>query len=111
MSRVDGGGIAMLLDLDDCIGCFGCEAACRETHRYPYSEDWLRVVRQEPIVVDGRLRQYHLVAPVLDKCRVCYDESPHPLCVTGCAAAALVVGPFDEVVAQAQGRHCALFTA
>ena len=33
MGRVNGNGIAMLLDLDDCTGCFSCEAACRETHR------------------------------------------------------------------------------
>lgn len=37
--RIDGNGIAMLIDLDDCLGCFGCEVACRETHRYPYNED------------------------------------------------------------------------
>lgn len=43
----------MLLDLDDCIGCYGCEAACRETHRYPYHEDWLKVIRREPFLVDG----------------------------------------------------------
>ena len=46
MKRIDGGGIALLLDLDDCTGCFGCEAACRETHRYPYDEDWMRTERR-----------------------------------------------------------------
>ncbi len=111
MSRIDGGGIALLLDLDDCIGCFGCEAACRETCRYPYHEDWMKVVRREPVVVDGELRQYHLVAPVLDKCRVCYEADPNPLCVTGCAAQALKIGPLAEIVPQAEGRHCAIFTA
>ena len=94
MKRIDGGGIALLLDLDDCIGCYGCEAACRETYRYPYHEDWLKVIRREPFLVDGKLRQYHLIAPVLDKCKLCYDADPNPLCVTGCAAQCLKIGPF-----------------
>ncbi len=99
----------MLLDLDDCIGCFGCEAACRETYRY--HEDWLKVVRREPFMVDGKLRQYHQVAPVLDKCKTCYESDPNPLCVTGCAAQCLKVGPFEEIVKEAAGRHCAIYTA
>lgn len=111
--RVDGEGIALLHDLDDCIGCFGCEAACREMHRYPYDEDWMKVVRREPQVVDGKLRQYHLVAPLLDKCGACFAEhhDPAPLCVTGCPAQALKIGTLEEMVVEAQGRHCAIYTA
>lgn len=111
MKRIDGGGIAMLLDLDDCMGCFGCEAACRETHRYPYEEDRMRTVRQEPIEVDGKLRQYHLVAPALDKCGACIADNPQPLCVTGCPAGALKVGTPEEMFKEAKDRHCAVFMA
>lgn len=111
--RVDGGGIAILYDLDDCIGCFGCEAACRDTHRYGYEEDWMRVVRRDPFLVDGKLRQYHLVAPVLDKCAACYAENhdPAPLCVTGCSGQALRIGTLEEMAKEAVGRHCCIFTA
>ena len=111
MKRIDGEGIALLLDLDDCTGCFGCEAACRETHRYPYDEDWMRTLRRQPFVVDGKLRQYHLVAPVLDKCRACYDDDPEPLCVTGCPAGALKIGSLADMAREAEGRHCTIFTA
>ena len=62
-------------------------------------------------MVDGKLRQYHLVAPVLDKCRACYDEDPNPLCVSGCPTRALKIGPFVEIAKEAEGRHCAIFTA
>ena len=109
--HIDSHGLAMLLDLDACTGCFGCEAACRETHRYGYEEDWMRVIRRDPFYVDGKLRQYHLVAPVLDKCAACYDNDPEPLCVSSCSAAALVVGPLEDVVKEAAGRHVAIFTA
>ena len=71
----------------------------------------MRVERRAPFVVDGKLRQYHLVAPVLDKCRACYDDDPNPLCVTGCSAGALKIGPLADMAREAEGRHCALFTA
>ena len=110
--RVDSNGIAMLIDLADCIGCFGCEAACRETNRYSYDEDWLKLIRREPWLVDGKLRQYHLPAPVLDKCASCYfEQEKNPLCMSGCPTLALKVGPFEEVVKEAAGRHCMIYSA
>lgn len=110
--RIDGKGLAMLVDLDDCLGCFGCEAACRDTNRYSYDEDWLRCLRREPWLVDGKLRQYHIVAPLLDKCAVCYEEQEHsPLCVSGCPALALKIGTLEEMVKEAEGRHCMIYTA
>ncbi len=109
--KLNASGVAMLVDLDACTGCYGCEAACRETHRYGYEEDWMRVIRRDPFYVDGKLRQYHLVAPVLDKCAACIAEDPNPLCMTGCPAAALIVGQFEDVVKEAAERHCAIFTA
>lgn len=109
--RVNGEGIALLHDLDDCTGCFGCEAACRETWRYPYDKDWMRVIRRTPFVVDGKLRTYHVVAPVLDKCAACYAKDPDPLCVTGCPGQALRIGPLAEIVKEAEDRHCNIYTA
>lgn len=48
---------------------------------------------------------------MLDKCKVCYEADPNPLCVTGCAAQCLKIGPFVEIVKEAAGRHCAIYTA
>ena len=109
--RINGDGIAMLLDLDDCLGCFGCEVACRETNRYGYDETWMETVRRKPVMVDGKLRQYHLVAPPLDKCRMCYNGNPEPLCVTGCPGKALFIGSIQDMIAESEGRHCTIFTA
>ncbi len=111
MGRVNGEGIAMLHDLDDCTGCFGCESACRETHRYPYDEDWMRTERRKPFKVDGKLRQYHHVSPVLDKCSECVKENPVPLCVSGCSAGALFVGSLEQMAEMAKDRHCTIFYA
>lgn len=111
MKRVDGNGIAMLHDLDNCSGCYGCEAACRETNRYGYEEDWMRTIRRAPFLVDGKLRQYHHVAPVLDKCAACIVENPDPVCVSGCSAGALFIGSMEEMVNMAKDRHCAIYCA
>lgn len=112
MKRINSEGIAMLLDLDDCLGCFGCETACRETHRYSYDEEWMKTIRREPNLVENKLRLYHLVAPSLDKCRSCYFENnKEPLCVAGCPSGALFVGPFEDIVKEANNRHCAIYTA
>lgn len=108
---VDGQEIAMLHDFDDCMGCFGCETACRETNHYSYEEDWMKVVRGKPVLVKGKLRQHHLVAPALDQCRVCYDNDPEPLCVTGCPGKALMIGSLADIAKEAAGRHCAIYTA
>lgn len=109
--RVNAGGIALLLDLDDCTGCFSCEAACRDKHRYGYEEDWMKVERRDPFLVDGKLRQYHLVAPVLDKCAACYAEDDNPPCVAGCPALALKIGTLSEMAKLAEDRRCAIYTA
>ena len=52
-----------------------------------------------------------MVAPVLDKCAACVADDPKPLCMTGCPAAALIVGPWEEVIKEVPGRHVAVFTA
>lgn len=101
--------IGMLLDLDMCTGCYTCQTACRETNHYGYDEQWMQVVRRDPYFIDGKLRMYHLVAPSLDKCGLCYQNDPDPLCVKTCSSAALFVGPLDELTAMMKGRHAALF--
>lgn len=110
--RIESNGIAMLVDLDDCMGCYGCEAACRDTNRYGYDEFWLKVIRRQPWLVDGKLRQYHIPAPCLDKCATCYEEQDHnPLCMSGCPTLALKVGPVEDIIAESKGRHCIMYTA
>jgi len=111
MGRIKSNGIAMLLDLDDCIGCYGCAGACHEVNRYSYDEDWMEVIRRKPVLVDGKLREYHLVAPSLDKCAVCAEESFEPLCVKSCPAQALKLGTLEDMVREASGRHCAIYCA
>lgn len=104
--------VGMLLNSDRCTGCFSCQAACREVNLYSYDEQWMQVVRRDPYYVDGSLRQYHLVAPSLDKCALCYEKDSSPLCTRVCTGAALFVAPVEsllEIMAN-NGRKGVLFT-
>jgi len=90
--------VGMLVDLDFCTGCFSCQTACREVDHYSYDETWMQVVRRGPVLVDGKLRLYHLLAPSLDKCANCLEEDAAPLCAKVCMASALFVAPLEELI-------------
>ncbi len=110
--RVDGNGIAMLIDLDDCLGCFGCEAACRETHRYPYDEDWMKLIRREPWLVDGKAASVPRSRTGSRQVRNLLKHRAATPCA--CQAAppfALKVGPFEDIVKESEGRHCVIYRA
>ena len=71
---------------DRCIACRVCERQCaNEVHRY--DPDRKRMVADE------------------SKCVCCHR------CVSLCPTRALKIGPFVEIAKEAEGRHCAIFTA
>ncbi len=90
--------VGMLLNAERCTGCFSCQAACREVNHVPFEEKWLEVVRRKPVIVDGDLRLYHLLAPQLDKCAECVARENPPLCVSLCMANCLYVAPVDKLL-------------
>ncbi len=51
--------IAMMIDLERCVGCFACQNACKLVNNLPDGVIWLRVTPKEhkPEEVDGKL--YH----------------------------------------------------
>lgn len=104
--------VGMLLNPTRCTGCFSCQAACREVNHYSYDEQWLQVVRRDPYYVDGELRQYHLLAPSLDKCAACYEKNPSPLCTRVCTGSALFVAPVESLleIMDDNGRQGVLYT-
>lgn len=82
----------MLVRVDHCIGCQACQVACREENKFGYDEKWMQLVRQKPQLVSGELRNYHLIAPQLDKCAACAKKDHQPLCVAICPTNCLYVG-------------------
>lgn len=89
--------IGMLVRTDNCIGCQACQVACREENGYGFDETWLEMIRRKPTKVSGELRNYHLVAPALDKCAACLEKDHAPLCVSICPPRCLYVAKEDTL--------------
>ncbi len=106
--------IAMLIDLDRCVGCFACQNACKLVNRLPPGVQWLKVTPREckPEEVDGRLVMDRFPVPVsLDKCAACPDrtETKQPLCSTVCMGRAVYVGDPAKALRLAEKKRAVLF--
>ena len=68
----------MVIDLKRCIGCYGCQVACKAEHGTPPGVFWARVLKQE----SGEYPTVSLVSlPVL--CNHCSDPPCVEVCPTG----------------------------
>ncbi len=90
--------VGVLLNAERCTGCYSCQSACREANHVPLEEKWLEVVRRKPVIVDGELNLYHLLAPTLEKCAECVERQNPPLCERVCMASCLYVAPVDKLL-------------
>lgn len=96
--------IGMLVRVDTCLGCQACQVACREENGFGYDERWMELLRRPPQKVDGNLRKYHVAAPQLDKCALCYAKDHIPLCVDVCPTKCLYVDTADKLLRVMEGQ-------
>jgi Fe-S-cluster-containing dehydrogenase component len=107
----ENGRVGMLVDLNRCTGCYSCQAACRQVNGFSYDEKWLKVIRQNPEPIDGKLRMIHLPVPLaLEKCAECIARESPPLCSKVCLGNALFVAPVEKLVPMLEKKHTMLFT-
>jgi Fe-S-cluster-containing dehydrogenase component len=107
--------IAMLVDLDRCVGCFACQNACKIINDLPTGVIWLRVTPKEnkPEEVNGKLFMDRFPVPVtLDTCIKCPDrQNGHqPLCASVCMGKALWIGDADKAFEAAKSKRAVVFT-
>lgn len=107
--------IAMLIDLDRCVGCFACQNACKVVNQLLPGVQWLKVTPREakPEEVDGKLVMDRFPVPVsLEKCGQCPDRTKdkQPLCATVCMGKAVYVGDPETAVQLAKKKRAVLFT-
>lgn len=74
--------VTLLTDIDLCIGCFACEAACKQEHPLPKSVKWMKVVQAGPVERGGKL--YMDFVPM--HCRHCGN----PPCIKVCPVNGIV---------------------
>ncbi len=70
---------AIVVDLNRCIGCFGCEVACKQENDVPLGEYWNKVEIIGPYGDFPHLKQYWL--PTM--CQQCEDAPCIGVCPTG----------------------------
>ena len=70
---------AIVVDLDRCIGCHGCEIACKNENEVELGSFWNKVVQVGPFGDSPHLHQYFL--PVM--CQQCDDSPCTHVCPTG----------------------------
>ena len=81
---------AIVVDLDRCIGCHGCEIACKNENNIALGEYWNKVVERGPFGEYPDLEMYFL--PTM--CQQCED----PVCVRVCPSGAVYKSKADGVV-------------
>lgn len=70
---------AIVVDLDRCIGCFGCEVACKMENGIALGERWNKVIIEGPFGTFPDIEQYWL--PTM--CQQCADAPCEQVCPTG----------------------------
>lgn len=107
--------IAMVIDLDRCVGCFACQNACKMVNDLPPGVNWLKITpkKRQPEEVDGKLVMDRFPVPVsLDKCQECPDRTngQQPLCAKVCMGDALWVGEPGKALKVAEKNRAVLYT-
>lgn len=82
--------LAFVIELDRCIGCKGCQVACKMENGTPLGSDRIKVRQVGPTGVFPALELYFL--PTM--CQQCED----PVCVKVCPSGAVYKGRTDGVV-------------
>lgn len=70
---------AIVIDLNRCIGCHGCEIACKNENGIALGEDWNKVIDRGPFGDYPDLEMYYL--PVM--CQQCQNSPCTNVCPTG----------------------------
>jgi len=71
--------VAMFVDLERCIGCFGCEVSCKLEHDLPVGPRRMRVMQVGPKEAGGKLMTLYL--PM--NCMHCEKPACVEVCPTG----------------------------
>jgi Fe-S-cluster-containing dehydrogenase component len=107
--------IAMIIDLERCVGCFACQNACKLVNNLPDGVIWLRVTPKEhkPEEVNGKLYMDRFPVPVtLDTCLNCPDRKNghQPLCASVCMGKALWIGDPAAALDMAKQKRAIVYT-
>ena len=69
--------LALMVNTADCVGCYACEVACKQTHNLPVGPGWIKVYADPPRLIEGKQQQRYTVTHCLHCSRPpCKDACP-----------------------------------
>lgn len=94
--------MAVMVELDYCVGCFACQTACQEYNGLPVKETYLRCVLTKPERVDGDIVSHMSAVPLsLMRCAECTERNGGAPCARICIGDALHIGPKGDIMEKA----------
>jgi len=87
--------LALLVDLDKCIGCYNCLIGCHIWNKVA-ENDRVEIVILDPVKIDGLLKA-DCFPLMTHNCDLCYSKQK-PLCIDFCPTQALISGDNKELV-------------
>jgi Fe-S-cluster-containing dehydrogenase component len=73
--------LALIVNTEDCVGCYACEIACKQEHDLPVGPRLIRVSPDGPRQIDGKLQMRYTIAQCL--------HCSHPQCQDACPVGAI----------------------
>jgi Fe-S-cluster-containing dehydrogenase component len=68
---------SLVINTEDCVGCYTCEIACKQAHNLPVGPRLIRVISDGPRQIDGKLQLRYTVNHCLHcKQPPCQDACP-----------------------------------
>ncbi len=100
-----------LIDYGLCIGCRGCEIACRKEHNRPEGESGIVVKKIEADENGGKpvFLPFHT-----EKCNLCgkrISQGKRPACVHNCWGQVLTFGKIEELAELMKGKKRVVLSA
>lgn len=78
---------AILVDLEDCIGCYNCVVRCQLWHKVPADETRIKVHTIGPAIIGG-VNKMSFIPEMTEKCEL-GRYTAQPPCVSACPVEAL----------------------
>ncbi len=88
----------LLIDYENCTGCYGCVVACIQEHDYPQGKSGMMI--NEMVTGDAEKVHIGYIVFPTDLCDLCekrVSEGKDPACVKHCQASCIYFGQLVEL--------------
>jgi len=98
--------VALVANLELCMGCFACEVACKQEHNLPEGKMGIQVITLGPYEINGELTM-DFVPLGTDRCDLCGNRTAsggRAFCEEICPTKALTLHREEEILSLLRGN-------